>query len=539
MASSCCSSNVTPTPILDEIIALSGETEIPKVMNIFFKQQITEDEAFTKYIRDKIADVKASLTRVCTAIRKMESKSDKDAWKDAIDCFKETKDRLELKLSCLTQLADKNFDGVKELKVHSAIMDLYEAGWVYMQACSMPRAYAAAPTENRGYAGNLPKCNRCNFYHSGQCPPKSQKCQRTGHQEKDCRAILPVNQHNEGARARAYVVVENPQQNPNVVTDDLSGLPLVREIEFRIDLIPGASPVVKSPHRLAPSEMLELSNQLNELQEKGFIRLSHSPWGAPVLFVKKKDGAMRMCIDYRELNKLTIKNRYPLPRINDLFDQLQGQLIYESAIDFISGQACYAVLQSWVSKKFMTGCVVLFPVAVTFFVTWWIVQFFDGFFSPIYERLGVEIFGLGFLTSLIFIFFVGIFASSWMGATVFWVGEWFIKRMPFVKHIYSASKQISAAISPGDPCHIHLYFDFHRLNKSLARKASTAAAALKCCLSNVLVLKEVSHNCLGTRMICAANIYFMLLMQDLMLPVVFSYVNAAIDTTAIGFKRRS
>nr|XP_043636302.1 protein LIKE COV 2 [Erigeron canadensis] len=111
-------------------------------------------------------------------------------------------------------------------------------------------------------------------------------------------------------------------------------------------------------------------------------------------------------------------------------------------------KACYAVLQSWVSKKFMTGCVVLFPVAVTFFITWWIVQFFDSFFSPIYERLGVEIFGLGFLTSLIFIFFVGIFASSWMGATVFWVGEWLIKRMPFVKHIYSASKQISAAISP-------------------------------------------------------------------------------------------
>ncbi|GJU18804.1 putative reverse transcriptase domain-containing protein [Tanacetum coccineum] len=212
------------------------------------------------------------------------------------------------------------------------------------------RAYAAAPTENRGYAGNLPKCNRCNFHHSGRCPPKCQKCQRTGHLEKDCRAILPGacndflqnatcygcgekghlknkcpkagNQHNEGARARAYVVVENPQQNPNVVTgtfllndhyacilfdsgaeksfvssaftpfidiaptalntsyeveladgkvrvkkklddiqvvqdfskvfpDDQSGLPLVREMEFRIDLIPDASPVVKSPYRLA------------------------------------------------------------------------------------------------------------------------------------------------------------------------------------------------------------------------------------------------------------------------------------------------
>nr|GEU64743.1 hypothetical protein [Tanacetum cinerariifolium] len=95
------SSNVTPTPVLDEIITLSGKTEIPKVMKIFFEQQIVEDEAFTKYIRDKIADVKASLTRVRIEIREMESKSDKDAWKDAIDCFKETKDRLELKLSRL------------------------------------------------------------------------------------------------------------------------------------------------------------------------------------------------------------------------------------------------------------------------------------------------------------------------------------------------------------------------------------------------------------------------------------------------------
>ncbi|GKA94349.1 putative reverse transcriptase domain-containing protein, partial [Tanacetum coccineum] len=110
---------------------------------------------------------------------------------------------------------------------------------------------------------------------------------------------------------------------PEVFPDDLLGLPPMREIEFHIELIPGASPVVKSPYLLAPLEMLELSNQLKELQEKGFIRPSHSLWGAPVLFVKKKDGAMRMCIDYRELNKLTIKNRYPLPRIDDLFDQLQ------------------------------------------------------------------------------------------------------------------------------------------------------------------------------------------------------------------------
>nr|GEV19581.1 putative reverse transcriptase domain-containing protein [Tanacetum cinerariifolium] len=111
---------------------------------------------------------------------------------------------------------------------------------------------------------------------------------------------------------------------PKAFPDDLSGLPPIREIEFRIDLIPDALPVVKSPYRLAPSEMLELSNQLKELQEKGFIWPSHLPWGAPVLFVKKKDGALRVCIDYRELNKLTIKNHYPLPMIDDLFDQLQG-----------------------------------------------------------------------------------------------------------------------------------------------------------------------------------------------------------------------
>ncbi|GJZ64869.1 putative reverse transcriptase domain-containing protein [Tanacetum coccineum] len=111
---------------------------------------------------------------------------------------------------------------------------------------------------------------------------------------------------------------------PEVFPDDLSGLPPIREIEFRIELIPGATPVAKSPYRLAPSELEELSGQLKELQDKGFIRPSSSPWGAPILFVKKKDGSFRMCIDYRELNRLTVKNRYPLPRIDDLFDQLQG-----------------------------------------------------------------------------------------------------------------------------------------------------------------------------------------------------------------------
>ncbi|GKD74196.1 hypothetical protein Tco_1332478, partial [Tanacetum coccineum] len=97
-----------------------------------------------------------------------------------------------------------------------------------------------------------------------------------------------------------------------------------REIKFQIELTSGATPIAKSPYCLAPSELEELSGQLKELQDKGFIRPSLSPWRAPVLFVKKKDGSFRMCIDYRELNKLTVKNRYPLPRIDDLFDQLLG-----------------------------------------------------------------------------------------------------------------------------------------------------------------------------------------------------------------------
>ncbi|GJT22207.1 putative reverse transcriptase domain-containing protein [Tanacetum coccineum] len=126
------------------------------------------------------------------------------------------------------------------------------------------------------------------------------------------------------------------QDFPEVFPEDLSGLPLTRQVEFQIDLVPGVAPVARAPYRLAPSEMKELSEQLKELSDKGFIRPSSSPWGAPVLFVKKKDGSFRMCIDYRELNKLTVKNRYPLPRIDDLFDQLQGSSVY-SKINLRSG----------------------------------------------------------------------------------------------------------------------------------------------------------------------------------------------------------
>nr|GEZ39670.1 reverse transcriptase domain-containing protein [Tanacetum cinerariifolium] len=133
----------------------------------------------------------------------------------------------------------------------------------------------------------------------------------------------------------AHVTEKEPQEKwikdvhvirdfPEVFPDDFPGLPPPREVEFRIDLVPGAAPVARALYQLAPSGMKELAKQLQELSEKGFIRPSSSPWGAPVLFVKKKDGSFHMCIDYRELNKLTVKNHYLLLRIDDLFDQLQG-----------------------------------------------------------------------------------------------------------------------------------------------------------------------------------------------------------------------
>ncbi|GJW36988.1 putative reverse transcriptase domain-containing protein [Tanacetum coccineum] len=123
---------------------------------------------------------------------------------------------------------------------------------------------------------------------------------------------------------------------PEVFPEDLPGIPPARQVEFQIDLVPGAAPVARAPYQLAPSEMKELAEQLQELSNKGFIIPSSLPWGAPVLFVKKKDGSFRMCIDYHKLNKLTVKIRYPLPRIDDLFDQLQGSSVY-SKIDLRSG----------------------------------------------------------------------------------------------------------------------------------------------------------------------------------------------------------
>ncbi|GJS87966.1 putative reverse transcriptase domain-containing protein [Tanacetum coccineum] len=168
---------------------------------------------------------------------------------------------------------------------------------------------------------------------------------------KGCHVLHVTTKKNEekleGKRLEDVPII---QDFPKVFTEDLPGLLPTRQVEFQIDLILGDAPVARAPHRLALSEMKKLSDQLQELSDKGFIRPNSSPWGAPVLFVKKKDGSFRMCIDYRELNKLTVKNRYPLPRIDDLFDQLQGSNVY-SKIDMRSGYHQLRVCVEYIPKS--------------------------------------------------------------------------------------------------------------------------------------------------------------------------------------------
>ncbi|KAJ9544591.1 LOW QUALITY PROTEIN: hypothetical protein OSB04_024298 [Centaurea solstitialis] len=165
------------------------------------------------------------------------------------------------------------------------------------------------------------------------------------HLRKECVAFMA---HVVDKEAKEKQIQDIPvvQEFPEVFPEELSGLPPHRQVEFHIDLVPGAAPVAKSQYRLAPSEMQELSNQLQELLDKGFIRPSSSPWGAPVLFVKKKDGSFRIL---KELNKITIKNRYPLPHIDDMFDQLQGAT-YFSKIDLRSGYHQMRVREEDIAK---------------------------------------------------------------------------------------------------------------------------------------------------------------------------------------------
>jgi hypothetical protein len=142
---------------------------------------------------------------------------------------------------------------------------------------------------------------------------------------------------------RSYVAITSQLEEIPVVRefadvfpDELSGMPPDRDVEFVIELQPGTAPISKRPYRMPPKELAELKTQLQELLDKGYIRPSSSPWGCSALFVKKKDDSLRLCVDYRPLNVVTIKNKYPLPRIDVLFDQLAGAKVF-SKIDLRSG----------------------------------------------------------------------------------------------------------------------------------------------------------------------------------------------------------
>ncbi|GJW45339.1 putative reverse transcriptase domain-containing protein [Tanacetum coccineum] len=159
----------------------------------------------------------------------------------------------------------------------------------------------------------------------------------------------------DGPRLESHPIVQN---FPNVFPNELSGLPPEREVEFTIKLIPGAQPISKAPYKITPVELKELKYQLQELLERGFIRPSVSLWGALVLFVKKKDGSMRLYIDYRELNRIIVRNRYPLPRIDDLFDQLQDFLVMPFGL--INAPAVFMDLMNRVFHEYLDRFVILF-----------------------------------------------------------------------------------------------------------------------------------------------------------------------------------
>ncbi|GKA12446.1 putative reverse transcriptase domain-containing protein [Tanacetum coccineum] len=226
-----------------------------------------------------------------------------------------------------------------------------------------------APSEGYTY----PVCTTCGRRHPGECRRAAGtcfKCGQAGHLQRDCKKNTGASSSGHAdkkpdASGRVFALTQDQAANAtdvssihdqpivsefqDVFPEELPGIPPIRDVEFNIELIPGAEPISKAPYRMAPIELKELKDQLQELLERGFIRPSVSPWGAPVLFVKKKDGSMRLCIDYRELNKITIRNRYPLPRIDDLFDQLQGAKHF-SKIDLRSGYHQLRVKEQDISK---------------------------------------------------------------------------------------------------------------------------------------------------------------------------------------------
>ncbi|GJZ29904.1 putative reverse transcriptase domain-containing protein [Tanacetum coccineum] len=236
--------------------------------------------------------------------------------------------------------------------------------------CRKPHQASRESGKKKPYGGSKSLCAKCNYHQDGPCAPKCHKCNRVGYLARDCRSTANANTANnqrgtgagqkptcyecraQGHFNRDYLKLKNNNRGnqagngnalakvyvvgragTNLDSNVVTGTFLLKQLAMHLILILIQRSAERSFHGATsndwpPSEMKELSKQLKELSDKGFIRPNSSPEGAPVLFVKKKDGSFRMCIDYRELNKLTVKNRYPLPRIDDLFDQLQGSSVY-------------------------------------------------------------------------------------------------------------------------------------------------------------------------------------------------------------------
>ncbi|GJU93647.1 putative reverse transcriptase domain-containing protein [Tanacetum coccineum] len=236
---------------------------------------------------------------------------------------------------------------------------------------NIARAYTVGPGEKKDYTGTLLLCTKCNLHHTGQCAPKCGNCKRYGHATNDCRVNTNNNNNNnnnnnkKNQKAKACYECGNTghikkncpklkncgNNNGNGTAQGRAYALGGRDASPDSNVITGAAPVARAPYRLAPSKMKELAKQLQELSDKGFIRPSYSPWGAPILFVKKKDRSFRMCIDYRKLNKLTVKNRYPLPRIDDLFDQLQRSGLAGFYRRFIEGFSKIAKSMTKLTQK--------------------------------------------------------------------------------------------------------------------------------------------------------------------------------------------
>ncbi|RDX95970.1 hypothetical protein CR513_21428, partial [Mucuna pruriens] len=211
------------------------------------------------------------------------------------------------------------------------------------------QAPALSHASRGGSVGSTPpfncyKCGRLG-HRSYQCKARDVtcfRCNKRGHISRDCprarqeSAVASGSASGSASKPKATGRVFALSGTEAAQSDDLIQGYHLREIEFSIDLAPGTGPISAAPYRMSPLELAELKKQLEDLLEKKFVRPSVSPWGAPVLLVKKKDGSMRLCIDYRQLNKVTIKNKYPLPRIDDLMDQLVGACVF-SKIDLRSG----------------------------------------------------------------------------------------------------------------------------------------------------------------------------------------------------------